>query len=145
MSKVNLVGFDKNVKVPVVVELVDSNGDDQTVEFKVVYKRMDRKQGQRIMDDAKKRADESRELQVKLTVEEDEKAKDKIRKKIRSLDDAGLKTLKDRIVGWEDFVDQEGDEVPFSKEVLDILLEHAVYQQKLDEGMWRATGARIKN
>lgn len=145
MSKVNLVGFSKNVKVPVKVELVDDNGDEQTVEFKIVYRRMDREQGQRIMDEATKRAEQSRELQVELSMEEDAKKKDKIRKKIRSLDDAGLKTLKDRIVGWEDFVDQEGDEVPFSNEVLDLLLSHAVYQQKLDEGMWVATGARIKN
>ena len=140
MAKIKIRGFEEHVTIPVKVDLLDDE-----VKLKVQYKRIDKQQMEKIVKDASERATEARDLQTKKILSKDPEEIDKIDKRINELDELGTQLLLDRVVSWSEFEDEDKEEVPFSEEMLKLLLGHPAYLMAFDQGMWQATGAAIKN
>jgi len=140
MSKLNILGFEEHVNIPVTVELLD----DETVEFVAKFKRMDRKKLEKVVKEAQARAVEARDLESKKIIAEGAEKK-ALTKKIDKLNSESNDTLIDGIVDWSEFYDIDENEVPFSKATLKQLLDHPAFLRALDAAFWRATGERIKN
>lgn len=140
MSKLNILGFEEHVNIPVVVELLE----DQTVEFTMKFKRLDRKQLEKIVRETQDRAIEGRDLENQKLIADGAKRK-ALEKKIDKLNEESNDVLVSRVVDWSDFYDVEDQEVPFSKATLKKLLDHPAFLRAIDKAFWLATGERVKN
>jgi len=141
MSKLKILGFEEHVNIPVLVELLD----DETVEFVVKFKRLDRKQLEKVVKDAQERALQARDLESKKGVAEDDAERKKLEKQIDKLNAESNDHLVSRIVDWTELYDIDDKEVSFSKAYLKAMLDHPAYARAIDTAFWKSTGERLKN
>ena len=68
-----------------------------------------------------------------------------IQEKIENLQIESQKSAMSRITGWSDFYDDDGNEFEFNKKNLDYISQSVPIFQALDQGQYKATGAKLKN
>ena len=147
-----IVGMDDTVWVPAVAHLT-VDGEPQSIEFHVRFKRLTRSSGRKM---AKRQIARLRELQ-QLTQElqslgnstADEVRRGKIDAKLDNMDALEDADIRQSVLDVRGLIDPDGQPVDYSPEVLDALMDHPAYFDALRNARLHATGKaeddRLKN
>lgn len=164
MSKINLVGCDETVDMPIEIEFPGG----KKVNFTVQFERMTRKEIKRLNQLAIDRQQETMGLSYKLsdviTIEtqlENEKDETKrqelesklsdtynsiaIKERMNQLEAEADEDLISRIKGWTGLRGSDNKSIKFSENSLREMMDSRPYFDKLNAAQWEATGETVKN
>ena len=156
MSNIKIRGFDQHVRVPLTVLLEGEDGEDGAeLKFSMSYLRMTRKDQAAMFKNADNRQKAALKIQKQIVAELEAVNEDgepdvdqgkiaALEERIEDLGKKGEEASLARCKGW-DLEDDDGNPVPFNKENLCTVADNPDVYIEIVNGMWVATGGRLKN